>query len=313
MRTSLLDMAAHARELVKEADKLQAGELGEDEDEDEDKEGAEEDENEEEDEDEEVAAEKDENKEGQDVEAEEQEKEDAEDEEDEEDQDEDEHEEEEEEEEEEDEDAEDEEDGEHAEDEESHEQNSDDKTPVALVGESVSQDEEEDFASSWSKKKEVLDKHNVYRCMHGVPLFKWNDAMARNAQKYADRQRGQMSHSPRSSRTPGTGFSSVGENLAWGSSPDMMTGAQGVKQWYDEIKYTRGGRARNMNDGTGVIGHYTQVVWKASVELGCGAAAGMLVCMYGPAGNLMGAFEQNVNGPKKSESACKGAGGGGGG
>jgi len=137
--------------------------------------------------------------------------------------------------------------------------------------------------------------------------------MARNAQKYADRQRGQMSHSPRSSRTPGTGFSSVGENLAWGSSPDMMTGAQGVKQWYDEIKYTRGGRARNMNDGTGVIGHYTQVVWKASVELGCGAAAGMLVCMYGPAGNLMGAFEQNVNGPKKSESACKGAGGGGGG
>ena len=30
--------------------------------------------------------------------------------------------------------------------------------------------------------KAVLDKHNVYRCMHGVPLFTWDDAIAANAQ-----------------------------------------------------------------------------------------------------------------------------------
>jgi len=31
----------------------------------------------------------------------------------------------------------------------------------------------------------ALDKHNVYRCMHGVPLLTWDDAIATNAQAWA--------------------------------------------------------------------------------------------------------------------------------
>jgi len=53
-------------------------------------------------------------------------------------------------------------------------------------------------------------------------------------------------------------------------------------------------------------GHFTQVVWKNSTELGCGAAQGVktfqgnqynafyVVCQYGPAGNVIGQFDDNV-------------------
>lgn len=53
-------------------------------------------------------------------------------------------------------------------------------------------------------------------------------------------------------------------------------------------------------------GHFTQVVWKNSTQLGCGAAQGVktlngrqynafyVVCHYAPAGNVTGQFPENV-------------------
>jgi hypothetical protein len=53
-------------------------------------------------------------------------------------------------------------------------------------------------------------------------------------------------------------------------------------------------------------GHFTQVVWKKSTQLGCGAAEGTatldgttfnafyVVCHYNPAGNMRGDFPSNV-------------------
>ena len=45
-------------------------------------------------------------------------------------------------------------------------------------------------------------------------------------------------------------------------------------------------------------GHFTQVVWCGSTKLGVGIAASQkglyVVARYGPAGNMMGAFETNV-------------------
>lgn len=41
------------------------------------------------------------------------------------------------------------------------------------------------------------------------------------------------------------------------------------------------------------VGHYTQIVWATTREVGCATARGarfdVLVCRYWPAGNLMGA------------------------
>merc|ERR1719172_539097 len=149
--------------------------------------------------------------------------------------------------------------------------------------------------------KKILDRHNKYRCMHGVPLFKWNDAIAKNAAAWAVKAGGQMVHSPQSFRSHVGGFSYVGENLAWGTG--VTSTPAGVDMWYNEIKQTHGGIVPNFMPGTG---HYTQVVWKSSTNLGCGVFKQLLVCQYGPGGNMMGQFTSNVNGPKKSSSQCPG-------
>lgn len=78
--------------------------------------------------------------------------------------------------------------------------------------------------------------------------------------------------------------------------------------WYDEIKFTKGGKVSSFGHKTG---HYTQVVWKASTHLGCGVEKKLLVCQYGVGGNMGGQFGSNVNAPTKSKSQCpEGAGGG---
>jgi hypothetical protein len=64
--------------------------------------------------------------------------------------------------------------------------------------------------------------------------------------------------------------------------------------WYDEVKDYDFNAARfGMNTG-----HFTQVVWKGTTELGCGIALGRSwiygVCHYGPPGNVIGAFRENV-------------------
>merc|ERR1719265_125557 len=149
----------------------------------------------------------------------------------------------------------------------------------------------------------VLDAHNKYRCMHGVPLFKWNPAIAAKAKQWAQQTGGAMRHSPGSFRKGVGGFSYLGENLASGA-----TGANGVKMWYDEIKYTNGGR---INSFTMKTGHYTQVVCKATTDLGCAVNGRLLVCMYGVGGNMRGEFTENVNGPVESSSQCPDGGKGG--
>ncbi len=68
--------------------------------------------------------------------------------------------------------------------------------------------------------------------------------------------------------------------------------------WYDEIKdydFKKPGFSSN-------TGHFTQVVWVDSVELGVGkatAANGMqfVVARYFPPGNILGRFPDNVKSP----------------
>eukprot|EP00746_Dinoflagellata_sp_MGD_P112146 gnl/MRDRNA2_/MRDRNA2_49101_c0_seq1.p1 gnl/MRDRNA2_/MRDRNA2_49101_c0~~gnl/MRDRNA2_/MRDRNA2_49101_c0_seq1.p1 ORF type:complete len:136 (-),score=15.66 gnl/MRDRNA2_/MRDRNA2_49101_c0_seq1:64-471(-) len=71
--------------------------------------------------------------------------------------------------------------------------------------------------------------------------------------------------------------------------------------WYDEIKLTSGGRVSSFSSGTG---HYTQVVWKETTDLGCAVCGRLLNCQYGIGGNMGGQFNNNVNGPVKSSSQC---------
>lgn len=149
----------------------------------------------------------------------------------------------------------------------------------------------------------------MYRCMHGVPLMEWDFAIAAQAQAWANN--GLFKHSPREDRTVDSVVS--GENLAWGYP--VRSGIDSVMAWYNEIQYTRGGLASHPYDTTEqgkAIGHYTQVVWKSSVKLGCAKGRSSMgdsegdfwVCQYGPAGNMRGSYENNVLKPIKTEKEC---------
>nr|XP_006820095.1 PREDICTED: pathogenesis-related protein 1A-like [Saccoglossus kowalevskii] len=72
-----------------------------------------------------------------------------------------------------------------------------------------------------------------------------------------------------------------------------------TKMWYDEIA------DYNYNDpdsSTGVIGHFTQVVWAESTKLGCDYALDSnnkvhIACEYEPYGNYAGQYTSNVKLP----------------
>jgi len=158
----------------------------------------------------------------------------------------------------------------------------------------------------------VLDKHNVYRCMHGVPLLTWNDTIAKNAQTWADKK--VYAHSSSSFRV--VNKVQLGENIAWGYP--TYSGTDSTIAWYSEIQFTDPwGTAKSSVSPINpqeTLGHYTQVVWKTTTSLGCGKGKATIekttgdfwVCQYGPAGNYVGQYKKNVLAPTKNAADCKG-------
>jgi len=155
--------------------------------------------------------------------------------------------------------------------------------------------------------QELLNQHNLYRCMHGLPLLTWSETAEATAQKWADM--GKWEHSDRDSRN------GCGENLAWGHTK----GDEAVEAWYEEIKYTSPyGTAQSFTDSSPageVIGHYTAMIWKASTTIGCGLGIAAIsgqeqnfwVCHYCPGGNVQGQFTENVLPPIRSPESCGGS------
>lgn len=149
----------------------------------------------------------------------------------------------------------------------------------------------------------ALSQHNSYRNTHHSPNMSLNSSLNSTAQNWAQYLAANaiFEHSSRSQRN------NAGENLyvyyTTGSAPAADTLAEeAVTSWYNEVSdynYSNPGFAS-------ATGHFTQVVWKNSTELGCGAAEGTatlqgrnfnafyVVCHYNPAGNVTGDFPNNV-------------------
>jgi pathogenesis-related protein 1 len=133
---------------------------------------------------------------------------------------------------------------------------------------------------------EMLQAHNSLRAKHGVPALSWSPSLAATAQDWANRC--VFEHS-----------NNGGENLAqWTSG--AYSAASHVRGWYDEIRSYD--FATGASKDGGVIGHFTQVVWKGTSEVGCGIAQcsgnDLLVCNYNPAGNWDGEYIANVPPPQ---------------
>jgi hypothetical protein len=84
-----------------------------------------------------------------------------------------------------------------------------------------------------------------------------------------------------------------GENLAAGTSGTLDGNAVSA-MWYDEVKlYNFNGGGFSMETG-----HFTQVVWRGTKQIGCGVTTcrGMdvWVCNYDPPGNVDRGYKANV-------------------
>nr|KAG5689608.1 hypothetical protein BaRGS_032366 [Batillaria attramentaria] len=148
-------------------------------------------------------------------------------------------------------------------------------------------------------REECLKAHNSARAKHGVPELTLADDLNEHAQNWADElvTKNMFQHSACM-----IGDNTVGENIAnsWSSAPGGAdyTGQAVVDQWYSEIK-----KHDFNSDGAMGSGHFTQVVWKGSRELGVGKAKDgkgkvIVVANYRPAGNMIGTYRENVFPPK---------------
>ncbi|RUS71314.1 hypothetical protein EGW08_020922 [Elysia chlorotica] len=147
-------------------------------------------------------------------------------------------------------------------------------------------------------REQGLKAHNDRRKKHGVPPMKLNNDLNKYAQEWADHLV-KTSTFQHSNCTLSNG-ERVGENIAqkWSSAGADFTGEEATEMWYSEISKHDYKSEQSM--GTG---HFTQVVWKDSVELGLGKAKSsdgkcFVVGSYRPAGNFIGQFTKNVFPPK---------------
>jgi len=139
----------------------------------------------------------------------------------------------------------------------------------------------------------------------------WSDELAEVAQRWVDQCAGAHDDNRRTEK-----FSSVGQNWAarYGGNHDDSSelADKMVENWYNEVAditlqaVNSYSSDQAVTGSTGVIGHYTQVVWAETAEVGCGYMTSfvndrlesVLVCNYGPGGNWLGnaVYEQGEPG-----------------
>jgi len=137
-----------------------------------------------------------------------------------------------------------------------------------------------------------LEEHNKYRKLHKVDDLKINCDLMKIAQKYSEKlQKGNvLMHSGDEYKGD-----DMGENLYWISLKKYKP-PDATYQWYIEIDDYDFSTGDSKNGKK--IGHFTQVVWKETKELGVGVSCGkngcFVVANYYPAGNYIGEFTSNV-------------------
>ncbi|CAL9217362.1 unnamed protein product [Arabidopsis halleri] len=127
--------------------------------------------------------------------------------------------------------------------------------------------------------KDYVNAHNQARSKVGVGPMQWDEGLAAYAGNYVD-------HLKSDCRVVHSG-GPYGENLAMSSG--NLSAVTAVNLWVNE----KANYNYNSNSCNGVCGHYTQVVWRNSVRLGCAkvwcnnGGGTIISCNYDPPGNYM--------------------------
>ena len=135
----------------------------------------------------------------------------------------------------------------------------------------------------------VLDAHNHERAILGLPQLRWNADLARAAAvKASDLARG-----GRFGHAHGQSYTGPGENL-WAGTRGYYSPQAMVQRWADEKRNFRPGAFpdNSVTGNVADVGHYTQMIWRATRNIGCAKAASasedILVCYYTQPGNYLG-------------------------
>ena len=144
-----------------------------------------------------------------------------------------------------------------------------------------------------SDAKLFLDHYNKVRAkVHTAPLT-WNPKLAAYAQSWAEylakNKRCNLIHS----KCIDNEGNELGENIYWGSDATLFTPLDASRSWYEEkLNYSYEPIG---NSKLSEIGHYTQMIWKDTREVGvgigyCKGGGIMIVASYYPAGNFIGEY-----------------------
>ncbi|XP_022925422.1 pathogenesis-related protein 1A-like [Cucurbita moschata] len=137
------------------------------------------------------------------------------------------------------------------------------------------------FSLGQDLPQDYVDAHNVVRAQVGVEPIQWDQELANYATQYANKRRSDClllhSHGP------------YGENLAM--SIGEMSGIEAVQMWVDEEQFYDYDSNTCVDDE--MCSHYTQVVWRNSMRVGCAKVScnnrdAFIICSYDPPGNFIG-------------------------
>ena len=152
----------------------------------------------------------------------------------------------------------------------------------------------------------ILNVHNGLRAEVRSPPLRWNPALADRAQQYANSlaATGTVEHASRAGRE------NERENIVVGPRSGISP-VQMVQIWVNERRFFRPGTFPNVCTGDwSQCGHYTQMIWPTTTDVGCGYAKGRFdafVCRYSPPGNRDGVAIGTT--PRLAEGLCTSPGG----
>lgn len=142
--------------------------------------------------------------------------------------------------------------------------------------------------------QQMVNYHNQKRSEVGSGNVSWSTQIAQYAQQRADQiaRTKQLAHLPQ-------GQNPYGENLASGGSTGggvAYTVINACDGWYAEkAKMPRNVRTMTIDLFNKGVGHYTQMVWKGTTQIGAGISQyqqngftmTVVVCCYNPPGNVI--------------------------
>ena len=131
---------------------------------------------------------------------------------------------------------------------------------------------------------------NLYRAIHAAPLITYSRNLEHNAQAWSN----YMAATHRFEHSTGK----YGENLAMMGAGTKNPCMKAVDMWYAEHE----AYDYRQNKFIFNAGHFTQLVWKGTAEIGIGMATSdrgvtYVSMWYNPPGNVLGQFTKNVYPP----------------